>query len=149
MVNQCHFTRPNGQRCKATVQAGKELCVFHDPARAEQVRQARRAGGITRTRGTIILPTHAPYLPLQNQMEIAALLAETINQVRRGQLDARTANTICFLSNALSRVLDQGSTEQRLAKLEAQQERQRLDDQHARSQIEGGQHGNTESKAAN
>jgi hypothetical protein len=67
----------------------------------------------------VVLPPETPDVPFRKNLDIAEFLGETINQVRRGQLDARTANTLGFLANTLSRVLEQGLTEERLARLEA------------------------------
>jgi hypothetical protein len=119
MPNRCQFRKQDGKPCGANAQSGKKFCVFHDPSKAEDGRRARREGGINRTRTAVVLPPQTPTVPLRNQLEIATFLAETINQVRRGELDARTANTLGFLANTLSRVLDQGETEDRLARIEA------------------------------
>jgi hypothetical protein len=119
MPNRCHFRRRDGEQCNANAQSGKNVCVFHDPDKAKEVRRARREGGISRSRTALVLPPQTPDVPLRDNLEIAAFLAETINQVRRGQLDARTANTLGFLANTLSRVLEQGLTEERLIHVEA------------------------------
>lgn len=118
-MNHCGFRKPNGEPCQATAQRGRAFCVFHDPERAAEMQRARREGGINRTRTAIVLPPQTPDALLESQMDIAGLLSETINQVRRGELDVRTANTIGFLANTLSRVLEQGKTEERLARVEA------------------------------
>ena len=46
------------------------------------------------------------------------LLADSINQVRRGQLDPRIANATGYLAGILLKALEQGHTEQRLSHLE-------------------------------
>lgn len=119
MPKRCQFRKQDGKQCRANAQLGKNVCVFHDPTRVEDGRRARREGGISRSRTVVVLPPQTPNVPLRNQADIAAFLAETINQVRRGELDARTGNTLGFLANTLSRVLDQGDTEERLARIEA------------------------------
>jgi hypothetical protein len=47
---RCPFTSPDGRRCRATPQRLAGWCVFHDPARTEQVAAARRLGGLHRRR---------------------------------------------------------------------------------------------------
>jgi hypothetical protein len=56
--------------------------------------------------------------PLRNTQDVATLLADSINQGRRGQLDARVANTVGYLAGILLRSLEQGPLEERLARME-------------------------------
>jgi hypothetical protein len=51
--------------------------------------------------------------------DVTDLLGETINQVRRGQIDPRAANTLGYLATALLKALQQGDTEARLRAIEA------------------------------
>jgi hypothetical protein len=49
---------------------------------------------------------------------MSSLLGATINQVRRGQVDPRIANTIGYLSATLLKAQELGNIEQRLSALE-------------------------------
>ena len=51
--------------------------------------------------------------------EVAELLGETINQVRRGEIDLRVSNAIGYLAGVLLSAIEKGSLEERLATLEA------------------------------
>jgi len=119
MARKCKFRKKNGERCGADAQTGKTLCVFHDPARASEGRRARRAGGITRSRLALVLPADTPDHPLGNTTDVSSLLADSINRLRRGQLDPRVANAMGYLTSVLLRSLEQGPVEERLAKVEA------------------------------
>jgi hypothetical protein len=119
MAYKCHFEKKNGSRCEANAQPANGLCVFHDPARADEGRRARQTGGVNRTRLAAILPPGTPDNPLRNTQEVAKLLGESINQVRHGQLHPRIANTVGYLSLILLKALEQSSTEERLLHLEA------------------------------
>ena len=55
---------------------------------------------------------------LTSLKDVQRLLAETIKQVRRGDLDPEVANSIGNLSGVLVRVLAHGEVEDRLRKLE-------------------------------
>jgi hypothetical protein len=118
MTKKCQFRKKNGQRCGANTQIGRETCVFHDPAKAEDGRRARRAGGITRSRLAAVLPRHTPDHPLARATDVSMLLADSINQLRRGELDARVANAIGYLASVQLRSFEQGMIEDRLAKVE-------------------------------
>jgi hypothetical protein len=119
MVKKCEFRKKNGERCGADAQTGKSLCVFHDPARASEGRRARRAGGITRSRLATVLPADTPDHSLGNTTDVSAFLSDSINRLRRGQLDPRVANAMGYLTSVLLRSLEQGPIEERLAKIEA------------------------------
>src|SRR6266566_1214124 len=107
MTKKCEFRKKDGGRCDANAQAGKDSCVFHDPARAGEVHRARRAGGLHRSRTAAVLPAQTPDHPLRNTTEVSAFLAKSINQVLRGALDPRVANSAGYLANVLLRALEQ------------------------------------------
>src|ERR1019366_1145961 len=119
MANKCRFRKKNGCRCGANAQPANGLCVFHDPSRAADGRRARKAGGIRRSRAAAVLSSDTPDRALGNTQEVSAFLADSINQLRRGQLDARIANGVGYLTSVLLRSLEQGPVEERLAKIEA------------------------------
>jgi len=67
----------------------------------------------------VVLPADTPDHPLGNTTDVSALLADSINRLRRGQLDPRVANSMGYLTSVLLRSLEQGPIEERLAKIEA------------------------------
>src|SRR5438445_4817103 len=98
MAKKCQSRKKNGESCGADPQSGKGLCVFHDPAKAEDGRRARQAGGINRSRVATVLPPETPDDPLRSTTDVSTLLSESINQVQRGQLDPRMANAVGYLA---------------------------------------------------
>lgn len=119
MANRCQFRKKDGERCGANAQANSGLCVFHDPARAADGQRARRAGGINRSRRITALPPETADVPLRSVPDVCSLLVDTINQVRRGQLDVRVAKTLGYLANTLLGAMQQGPLDERLAAVEA------------------------------
>jgi hypothetical protein len=63
-----------------------------------------------------VLPADTPDNPLRNTQDVSTLLAESINQVRRGQLGPRVANSAGHLASILLGALQQGPLEERLAR---------------------------------
>ena len=118
MSKNCKFLKKDGTQCRADVQIGKDSCVFHDPLRAEEVRRARRQGGIKRSRQVACLVSRIPDRPLTTAAEISSLLADTTNQVRGLQLDPGVGNTIGYLASVQLASLRQGKVEDHLSKLE-------------------------------
>ena len=119
MANKCQFRKEDGSKCNADAQTGKEICVFHDPEQSVTVRRGRRAGGIKRSRPATVLSTDTPDVSLNSSMEVSALLTDSINQLRRGDLDPRVANGVGYLASVLLRSLEQGQMEKRLSELES------------------------------
>jgi hypothetical protein len=119
MPKKCCFRKKDGSGCAAQAQLGKDLCIFHDPTRANDGRRARRAGGLSRTRPAVVLAPDTPDHPLGSASDVSALLSDSINRLRRGQLDPRVTNAMGYLASVLLRALEQGPIEERLAKLEA------------------------------
>jgi len=75
-------------------------------------------GGVSRSR-RLLLPADLPVKRLQTATEVVELLGETINQVRRGEIDLRVSNAIGYLSGILLSAIEKSSYEERLAALEA------------------------------
>jgi hypothetical protein len=92
---------------------------MHDaPMTVAERSRARQAGGVARSRVPAVLPGDTQELPLRNTSDVCALLAESINQVRRGQLDPRVGNAVGYLASILLGALQQGPLEERLERLE-------------------------------
>jgi hypothetical protein len=118
MASKCQFRKKDGGKCTANAQSNG-LCVFHDPLRAAEGQRARRAGGLNRNRIAAVLPVDTPDQTLESTADVARFLGDSINQLRRGQLDPRVANAVSYMASVLLRALEQGPMEQRLANLEA------------------------------
>ena len=65
------------------------------------------------------LPPDAPDGRVEDSADGVKLLGETINQVRRGEIDPRVANAIGYLSNIVLTATAQGDLEARIADLES------------------------------
>jgi hypothetical protein len=113
---QCHAVRRAGGRCTANAMAGSKFCFFHDPSMASRRTEARRAGG--RKNKAAVLSANLPDSPLKNVADVVSLLAATLNQVRRGELDPKFANCIGYLSGILIKALETEDIEARIASLE-------------------------------
>lgn len=114
---ECEATTTEGPRCRAAALDGSRFCFFHDPAKAEERQAAQAAGGrrgLART-----LSDDTADINIENGQDVVRLISETINQVRRGQLDPRVANAVGYLANVLLKAVEQGDVEERLAALEA------------------------------
>jgi hypothetical protein len=116
---QCHYTKPGGSPCRAYARQGSGFCFFHDPNSTAERHEARTNGGRERSRKAAVLPANTPDKALTSAAEVTGLLAETINQVRRGEIDPRVSNAIGYLAGVLLKAKDWDELEQRLARVES------------------------------
>lgn len=65
------------------------------------------------------LDATTPDVVVEDCRGVVKLISETINQVRKGQLDPRIANAVGYLSAVLIKAVEQGDLEQRIGELEA------------------------------
>ena len=74
---------------------------------------------MTRSQPAATLAPSTPDLPRGSVGDVAAALAETINQVRTGRLAVNVANAVGVLAGVLIRALETAELEHRIAALEA------------------------------
>ena len=117
-MNKCTARKKDGSRCTADPQAGREVCVFHDPEKIEDGHRARQKGGIRRNQSASVLPLGTRDHPLEKSSDTALLLADSINQLRRGELDPRVANAIGYLASIQLRAFEQSTMEKRITTVE-------------------------------
>jgi len=114
---RCRATRADGAACSGTARADG-YCFAHSPELAERRAAGRRAGGKERSRKAVVLPAGTADLALQTVADVVKMLATTINEVRRGQLDAKVGNCLGVLAGVLLRALAGDEVERRLLALE-------------------------------
>jgi hypothetical protein len=112
------------EQCKAQTKAGdscpapaveRGLCFFH--ANPDKLSEMGRQGG-SKNRHADPSRCDLPQRPLKTIGDVSVLLEETINRVRQGPFDLRTANSIGFLAGILLKGLERGRVEERLDHLE-------------------------------
>jgi hypothetical protein len=113
----CTAAKRDGTVCQAPARPGSRFCFFHDPATAAARRKAQSRGG--RGHRMVTLPADTPDVKVEDGADVVKLIAETINQVRRGQIDPRVANTVAYLSNVLLAATGRREVESRIAELES------------------------------
>src|SRR5262245_15323430 len=97
----CQHVKPDGSPCRTRPLHGKDYCFFHDPESTSERAAARVAGGRARRKAAV--PSDAADLPLASLGDVARMLAQTINDVRTGHLDAKLANAAFYGASVLLR----------------------------------------------
>ncbi len=119
VAGQCRHIKPDRSPCRANALHGSDFCFFHDPNSAAEREAARSSGGRERSRRAAVLPADTPDRPLASAADVTGLLAQTINQVRRGEIDPRISNAVGYLAGILLKAKEKDDLEQRMARLEA------------------------------
>jgi hypothetical protein len=112
----CEGVKPDGLRCQAAALLDSNFCFFHDPSKVAERREAHSAGGRQNRMKT--LDAGASDVKIKDSGDVVALLSDTINQVRKGLIDPRIANSVGYLANITVRVFAQEELENRIARLE-------------------------------
>lgn len=115
-TKSCAATKGDGTACGAAALPGLHHCFFHSPKHATARHKAQSAGG--RANKMTTLPADAPDVKVEDGADVVKLLCQTINQVRRGELDPRVANAVGYLANIILAAAGQRELENRLAELE-------------------------------
>jgi hypothetical protein len=115
----CQQILPDGRRCRARRISSSSYCFFHDPESKGKRMAAQRAGGMKNKNRMARLPELTPDAPLAEAKDVSRLLAQTINQVRRGELDPKVANAVGYLAGILLKSIQESEIETRVAALEA------------------------------
>jgi hypothetical protein len=113
----CSATKSDHSKCRAPALPESDFCFFHDPSKAEKRKEAQAEGGRQNRMKT--LEDSTPDVKVEDSGDAIALISETINQVRKGRIDPRIANSVGYLANILIRAVDQDKLETRIEKLEA------------------------------
>jgi len=113
---KCSFIKDDGEKCEANAVKDSEFCYFHNPDISdEEKKEAQTNGGANRA---LTLKEPLPVLLIANQDDAVLLVADTINRVRAGKLDIRTANCLGFLADKLLKALEASQTNDKLEKIE-------------------------------
>jgi hypothetical protein len=112
----CKAKKPDGSDCQNIALPGSEFCFFHDPDKADKRREAQALGG--RHNHIKTLDADAPDVKIESCSDTVPLLSETINQVRKGEIDPRVANAVGYLANVLIKAVEQSDIEKRLEAIE-------------------------------
>jgi hypothetical protein len=98
---------------------GKTACWAHDESLAGKRTAARSAGGKTRSQRTTFLPSDTQDATLATIADTVTILGQTINQVRRGEMDVSVAKCVIYGVSVLVKALQGSELEARFQALQA------------------------------
>lgn len=127
---KCKATRKDGKPCQAAAQTPAGFCIHHDPDLAGKRDTWKRAGGKVGTIATLAAPkawrnlegngdgAGAVIMAKPTPDDLVVLLADTIDEVKTGEIDPKVANAVGYLAGAIVKILQYEALEERLAAIE-------------------------------
>lgn len=116
---KCHARNRSGRPCGAPAVTGGKLCVMHSGRAAELGSKGGR-------RRCILSPDKLmPFSAPKTAADVRDLLAQTIVEVRAGQLDPRIATSLCSLVTEFLKTLEACTIEEVIEPLERERAQER------------------------
>lgn len=112
----CSGTKPDQTKCRAAAIPGSAFCFFHEPSKAIERREAQARGGQNNRIKT--LTESSPEVNVEDAGDATTLLSDTINNVLKGRIDPRVANSVGYLVGILLKAKERDDLEQRIEQLE-------------------------------
>ena len=112
----CSALRDDQSTCKAYAMTGSGFCYLHNPDISQvDKREAQARGG----RGNKETPAEPlPPVTLRDTSDVISLIEKTINEVRAGTLDVKTANCLGYLAGHFVKAVEISELEKRLGEIE-------------------------------
>ena len=107
----------SGEPCRASALRGDEYCLFHSPARQEEVEEARRVGGLRRRRERTIAAAY-DFQGLRSISDLLRVLESTVSDTLSLDNTVHRNRTLAQLIEISRRCLE-SNHEQRIEALEA------------------------------
>ena len=125
-MTTCKAVKQDGDPCTAKALQGRDFCFFHDPDNATKAKEAQTKGGASKPVLTVVKSWRGQpgedgettTIQTPRPDEIVCLLADTIDEVKTGQIDPKIANAVGYLAGVMLKALQHEALEERLQAIE-------------------------------
>jgi hypothetical protein len=111
---RCHKTKANGETCKASALRGRRYCALH----SEDGRAAELGSKGGRRRAIFSPDKLKPFPAPKTAADVRDLLAQSMVELRSGELDPRIASSMCALVAEFLKTLEHCAIEEVIEPLE-------------------------------
>lgn len=112
---QCTYIKENKTQCGAQAMKKTLFCFSHNPDTQEEKYIATVKGG----ENSRTVELNLPPVELQTPDHVVALLGETINGVRSGEIPPNIANTVGYLAGHIIKAMEVANLANRLEMVES------------------------------
>ena len=127
VTSHCAHVHPNGQPCRAFPIKDSRYCFWHDPAKAEELAEAQRLGGMRR-RKERSLSIAFDFTGLGTIEAIRRLLEIAATDVLGLEVNVAKVRATVAVAQAAAKLLETGGFADRLAAIESVLQAQRETD---------------------
>lgn len=113
---KCKQIKENNENCMANAMRGSNFCYLHNPEIDDDEKQFHQSRGGQANKHTLQAPLEP--VRVKTTSDVVVLLEDTINKVRSGELDLKTANCIGYLSGHITKALEIADIEKRIEVIE-------------------------------
>jgi len=112
MQKQCKYiSQKTKEQCNSFVLKGSDYCFSHDPKNKDEKQKAVLKGGKALKK----IKLNLPVVPIRTPDDVIAVLEETINLIRSGELPvSNPANSLGFLCGHLLKAYEMTSISDKL-----------------------------------
>ena len=112
---KCSYILTDGRQCGAFAMDDSDFCLNHNPLAKDLKIAAVKKGGLAPKKKHIV---NLSAIPIQNKQDVIPFIVQTINEVRTGKIDNKTANTLVYAGLALIKAHELVDMETRLSQIE-------------------------------
>ena len=113
----CKATTKSGAACRSWCVEGSDFCFVHDPALAQERKEARSRGG--RRRHGRVLDGANDALEIHDLSDVVRVLTEEVNLVRSLEVSLSRGQVVARLCQVLAGIYVDAELERRVTELEA------------------------------
>lgn len=113
----CKAKTEGGQPCRAPPLSDVDFCLMHDPEHAEEMKEARRLGGLRRRREKAVSGAY-DIEELENVGQVRRLLVIAVMDTLGLENSIARSRALAYLSQVALKMLEVGEFEERLKALE-------------------------------
>ncbi len=113
----CSFVKDDGQPCRAAPLRDSAFCFWHSPEHAQEVREARRLGGLRRKREVAVSGAYE-FESLETVSGIRRLIEVAVLDTLSMENSISRSRTLAYLVMVALRTLEVGNLEERIHALE-------------------------------
>lgn len=113
---KCKYLKENNEQCQANSMVNSDYCYLHNPNITKEEKQLVQSQG--GKANNIKIDEELPEIEIKSTNDVVKLLEDTVNRVRKGQIDIRIANTLAYIAGHLIKALEISDVGKRLERFE-------------------------------
>ena len=125
---QCQYIKNDSTKCTSFAMNGSDFCYRHNPdIPDEEKNNASSKGGMnSHSDSEFCNPllslgeekVKLPHMKIENFNDLAAVMADSINRIRSGEISQKTGSTLAYMSFVMYMILDKAKAESKQEKID-------------------------------